>query len=252
MRVARRVGQLGILLLLNEDPQPDRPVVSPDGAAALPEPERRLVATIMGRRETIAFEGWQYRVVTLAAATARSRRDDFETVRVDDARVAMARLAGSPSFSPEQRDALKEAVDRLVDFRQAGVTGGLVLLRRPMRARVKSSAAEPASTPSALRAAAKKDITLTFLEVGTGRPLAGAALVLAAPDGSESRVTTSSTGTITLTGLDPGQCVATSIIKNATLDASFVPGSSGPPRAGGREARLRCSRRGWWRSTKFA
>jgi LysM domain-containing protein len=107
----------------------------------------------------------------------------------------------------------------------------MVLDDRGRPAVVVRSAAAP--SPAAPEAAgpppgAKRDISLRFLEAGTGRPVAGAPLRITAPDGSEARLTTSSAGTVTLTGLEPGRCVATSVIQNAIAAASFDPSTTVP------------------------
>ena len=231
-RVGGRVGVAGLLLLSSVPPPVAAAAARRSGG--MTATERRVVAAVMERDLVLARDGWHYRVVGVALATAASRKDDFEALRAGEARGLVLRLATLPSFTTVRRDALAEAAELLVDPVSAS-SGGLVLLRRPIRTPSDAATAEPALTPSTLRAAAKQDITLTFLEVGTGRPIVGAALKLVGPDGSETRVTTSLAGSVTLTALDPGVCVATSIIENATADASFRPGAPGPaPRSRGR------------------
>jgi len=229
--VETRVGRAGSLLLLGLQGVPlGRSSASTEPPGAMTEAERRVVAAITGHGDVIAEDGWQYRVVGVAAATAPSRNDGFERVRADEARVLVLRLGARPSVTLAARAAWKEAVDLLAEPGSPPTPGGLVLLRRRMRPSFNVAASGPASTPSALWAAAKQDITLKFLEIGTGRPIGGAALTLTGPDGNPNRLTTSSAGMVTLTALDPGQCTATSIIRNATADASFVPGASGAVR----------------------
>jgi hypothetical protein len=221
--IKRRVGPLGPLLVLGDSA--GSRVAPRSGVTVAPTPERRLIAAIMGRRQTIGFEGRQYRV----AATPVSNRgggNDFELVAADEARAVLSRLRSSPHVTTAQREALDEGASRVVDRSQYQIPGGLVLLRRVVRPSY-TAPSEPTTTPSALRAAAKKDISLKFVEVGTGRPLAGAAVKLAGPDGNERRLTTADDGSVKLTDLDPGQCIATSVITNATAEASFVPGASG-------------------------
>ena len=116
-----------------------------------------------------------------------------------------------------------------MDDRQGAGTGGIFLLRRSSQTFYADAPVEPASTPSALRAAAKKDIKVTFIESPSGRPIPGAVVRLEAPGGSESRLTTADDGSIELTSLDPGTCFATSVIKDAKAAMSFVPGAPPPP-----------------------
>lgn len=226
--VKMRVGRMGPLLLFSDDQ--DFSASAARQGSVTTSPERRVVAGVMAGRDTIVFEGRQYRLVLAPAASIRGRRDDFVGVSANEARSVLLRLGrGGALITQAQRDAIEQAAEMLVDPVSGNGAGRLVLLRRVVRASITASA-EPATTPSALRPA-KKDITLKFVEIGTGRPIVGAALKLAGPDGQESRVTTSSAGTVKLSDSVPGQCVATSIIKNATADASFVPGAPGPPAA---------------------
>src|SRR6476646_1421953 len=53
--IKRRVGPLGPLLVLGDSASSW--VAQRDGVTAAPTPNMRVIATIMGRRQTIAFEG---------------------------------------------------------------------------------------------------------------------------------------------------------------------------------------------------
>ena len=226
--VKQRVGPLGPLLLLDDSGRSAGAGATSSAPTVLPE--RRVAEAIMARRSTITFSGHEYRVVAAFSATDLRDTGEFYVVRLAEARTVLARMSDSPVLgSAAQQEAAAEAIDLLVDDRQGAGTGGIFLLRRSSQTFYADAPVEPASTPSALRAAAKKDIKVTFIESPSGRPIPGAVVRLEAPGGSESRLTTADDGSIELTSLDPGTCFATSVIKDAKAAMSFVPGAPPPP-----------------------
>jgi len=204
------------------------------------------VAAIMGTGADLMVEGESYRVADAFSAW----HGGYSPVPARQAEFIVSRMAGNPTLSLAQRSALAKALPLFAASAARG--SGLVLLRRVVGgfASRQQAEREPALAPSQLLAArVKRDISLKFVQAVNGQPLAGVDLELVAPDGSESKVTTSSSGIVQLSGLEPGSCRVTSIVTRATVTASFVPsGGSGPPpaKAGASSAPSGASQRQAW------
>ena len=128
---------------------------------------------------------------------------------------------------PADQQAFSDAAKLLVGTRIEPPTSGLYLLRYvPDRRYLADDAVVESITPS--RVAQKKAIEVTFLEIGTRRPLSGTAFMVEKPDGSRRRESTSSAGLISVAGLDPGTCDFTSMIDGATLATSYSVGDCNP------------------------
>ena len=83
--------------------------------------------------------------------------------------------------------------------------------------------------PRAVAAIATATIEIAFLEARTGRPVAGAPLLVTLPTGAKRAMTTDPSGRIAISGLDRGRCTVTSVLDDARADTSYAerPGSGG-------------------------
>ena len=218
-RVKRRVGPAGPLMVIGDGSH----VMAP-AARTQPSQEQRLSDAIMKGRSSFAFESRRYQVVPAVAAVVAH---DYQVVGVDEARAVLARMQGRPGTTAADQQALSGAGELLVARTSEPPTSGLFLLRYvPDRTYREEEVSAAASTPSRL---VKKAIQVTFLEVGTQRPLSGAAFTVVKPDGSSGRESTSSAGVISLSGLDPGACQFTCLINGATVTKSYSGAAGDPP-----------------------
>jgi hypothetical protein len=217
-RAKRRVGHTGPLMML------DDARVSTTDQRDPQSQEQRLAEAIMKGRGSFAFEARRYQIVVARAAVFAH---DYQIVAVGEARTLLARMQGRPGATPADKEALFGAANLLVGATTQPPTSGLHLLRYiPDRRYQDEEVISESVTPS--RIAQKKTIQVTFLEVGTRRPLSGATFMVEKPDGSQGRESTSSTGLISLSGLDPGACDFTSMIDGATLVTSYSVGDGNP------------------------
>jgi hypothetical protein len=222
-RELRATGRL--LLVPMEAPAP---IVAPTAARSA---DRRLVETIMAGRKDLRFEGRLYRVTEAADWRGLPDRAAYQVVRLDDAGRLIARMRANPGATAAERAAFDAATSLLVDRARRDPGTGLLLLRLPPSAGRPTDAA-PAVTPSQLRGR-RTSIEITFLERGSGRPLAGVALVVTAPDGAQIRLTTTSDGVVKLSDIDPGQCTVTSVVDGAAVATSYAAGGGEGDGGGG-------------------
>jgi hypothetical protein len=219
----RRVAPSGRLLLTSSDAGEDAGDTS--GSAA--SPERDIARTVMAGRSTIEFEGAQYVLCEARTAPRLRNRSQFQVVALGEARSVLGRLATREAGTGDEREAFDDAADSLRDSVPYGGEGGLFLLRRLPKSYRPTSDDGPTLTPSQMKPAPKKvDIEIQFVVAGSGRALKDTAFIVTKPDGSETRMMTTSAGSLKLTDLDPGQCVVTSIIDDATMPMSFQPGGA--------------------------
>jgi hypothetical protein len=221
-RVKRRVGPAGPLMVIA-----DAGHLTASAPSDQVSSEKRLADAIMKGRSSFAFESRRYQVVPAAAAVVDH---DYQVLGVDEARVVLARLQGRPGTTAADQQALSDARNVIVTRTSVPPTSGLFLLRYvPDRSYREEEVSASTSTPSRL---VKKAIQVTFLEIGTQRPLSGTAFMVEKPDGSQGRETTSSAGLISIDGLDPGACQFTSLINGATLATSYSVAAGNPPADG--------------------
>jgi hypothetical protein len=153
--VKQRVGPLGPLLLLNDSGGTAASASEASSSETVP-PERRLAETVMAQRSSIVYSGHDYRLVAASGGTGQRDTGEFQVVRLPEARKVMEGLIKSPSLgSAEQKAAAKEAIEMLVDDRAPAGSSGIFLLRRSSQTYFYPEvSSEPATTPSAMRAAA--------------------------------------------------------------------------------------------------
>jgi len=218
-RIKRRAGPAGPLMVIADA---GHLTVSAPGDQV--SPEKRLADAIMKGRSSFAFEARRYQVVPAAGAVVDH---DYQVVAVDEARALLTRMQGRPGTTTVDQQALSGAAQLMVARTSESPTRGIFLLRYvPDRAYREEEVTASTSTPSRL---VKKAIQVTFLEIGTQRPLSGAAFMVEKSDGSTGRESTSSAGVISLDGLDPGACQFTSLINGATLATSYSVAAGDPP-----------------------
>jgi hypothetical protein len=218
-RVKRRVGPAGPLMVIADAGH--FTASAPSDQISL---EKRLADAIMKGRSSFAFEARRYQVVPAAGAAVDH---DYQVVGVDEARALLTRMQTRPGTTTADQQALSDAGKLIVARTSEPRTSGLFLLRYvPDRRYQEEEVSATTSTPSRI---VKKAIQVTFLEIGTQRPLSGAAFMVEKPDGSTGRESTSSAGLISLDGLDPGACQFTSLINGATLATSYSVGAGNPP-----------------------
>ena len=218
-RVKRRVGPAGPLMVIA-----DAGHLTASAPRDQVSPEQRLADAIMKGRSSFAFESRRYQVVPAAAAVVDH---DYQVLGADEARAVLARMQGRPGTTTADQQALSDARKLVVARTSVPPTSGLFVLRYvPDRRYQEEEVSASVSTPSRI---VKKAIQVTFLEIGTQRPLSGTAFMVEKPDGSQGRESTSSAGVISLDGLDPGQCQFTSMVNGATLAASYSVADGNPP-----------------------
>jgi hypothetical protein len=194
-----------------------------------------VVSALMAGRETLAFEGHLYRFSKAESAGGSPDTTQFQVVHREEARRLVSRMRAGLSVATSVQQALVAVAQLLVHHPTRGSSPGVLLLRRlpQEERRLAPTSIEPPLTPSRLRRLAlERDIEVRFIEAGSGRPIADAAFLVQTPDGDESRMMTSSTGALKLTGLAPGLCTVTSLIEGATIATSYeVRGGATPPHA---------------------
>ena len=129
-------------------------------AASKPTLEQRhLVAEIEAKtRGRLQLGGRQYKLVAGDDLNGMPDRNSYEVVPREDARRTLDRLAKEPSVAAAVATLLGKARDKLTpDWRPPLAPDGLILLRRSSIARVHSSEAGPALTPSQIKKLAAKD-----------------------------------------------------------------------------------------------
>ena len=210
----------------------------------------------MGRRETITFEGRQYRVATTLAWN-QVPRDDFGAgwdprspvgdvaSRLESSCHADAARSPGPGCYASRRS-LAGSRSRWAHFAQTGGPGQLH--RATLGACGHPVGAARRGQERHLAAVHRgRDGTAPRRRCGE----AGRARRQRKPPDHVVRREREAP-----TDLDPGQCIATSVIKNATANASFVPGASGsvppPDDDDGPTTPRRSSRPGWSKSTNTA
>jgi hypothetical protein len=72
--------------------------------------------------------------------------------------------------------------------------------------------------------ARKATFELVIIDVQTGQPLSGVTLEVEPPDGSTRRVDTDGQGSVKIPDLEPGACTVRSVIEEARVQSSYVPG----------------------------
>lgn len=199
-----------------------------------PTSARQIMTVIMAGRSTIPFEGRQYCLCEVGRLVNLPDRDQFQVVRIDEARDLLARLAARPGTPPGDAEVYPAAAELLRDRVPLGAEAGLFLLRQVQRT-YREAPIEPELPPSRPKPAPapKLDITITFLAARSRRPLKDMPFKVTKPDGSVVQMKTTAAGVITLSGLDPGKCDLTSIIQGATLATSFAEGEGIAPGASG-------------------
>jgi len=91
---------------------------------------QELAARAMGSAADLVIDGENYVLKTAGAWRAYSDRESFESLRPEQARAVLVRLAAQPRWSKDQREALEQAMTKLADPRKPESRDGLVLLRR--------------------------------------------------------------------------------------------------------------------------
>ncbi len=121
--------------------------------------QRRLVAEIEAKtRGRLQLGGRQYKLIAGDDLNGMPDRNSYEVVPREDARRTLDRLAKEPGAAAALATLLGKARDKLTpDWRPPLAPDGLILLRRNSVARVHSSEAGPALTPSQIRKLAAKD-----------------------------------------------------------------------------------------------
>lgn len=115
-------------------------------------PEAALVRSVMGRRAEIPFEGRRYRFVTARVWSAETRRNDFQVVRLSEARDIVARMWAQPTGNSLQGRSVAEELGPQLSEGHTD-TGIVLLLLRSGGGGALRRTDEPAVTPSQIREA---------------------------------------------------------------------------------------------------
>jgi hypothetical protein len=208
--------------------------------------EDRLLARLMRGQEQVAFAGARYRIVRAAAwgtaAGAAAAAGDHEVVGLEEARPLVKQMMLALPRSIDEQIAWEQALVLLTDLRPAvaapaavaapGAAVGAILLLR-LGARPGAAAAiEPARPPARPLTRARRprsSFELILVDAVSGRPVAGAPLVVRTPDGAEHRVRTDGIGRVAIADVEPGLCEVTSVVDGARIERSFVADGTPAP-----------------------
>jgi hypothetical protein len=164
-----------------------------------------LARAIMGSRGELAFEGRRYRLIGTERSESRDDSDGYRLVGPAETKTLLPRMAESIATTPAEKARWDEAV--ALATKQGQRREGLSLLRFvPVQAPTKTTTAEPAATPSQLRAKIAPDAWIEIEIVYDDGTAYLGNCVVEAPDGSVTEGPPDEDGVVRMKGLTPGAC----------------------------------------------